>query len=455
MEMAPPGRRALALGIVFSLACAFGAGQIGKLVFGPHDAAPRAVPAASAADLHENSWVTLHGHVDPDSARKYSKLLDEDLLAFRLREGGTSLVVVARAREMPELAALFETDGAPRHELAAEQTLTGVITAPGVGWNQSDDVKIAGQSFQVTGIIRGYCPDVHGCTGAPTVLLVGEHPRGWLMPALGALGLALAALALAIFVVRAIVPLPVRIAIVAAVIAMSAFVDAHDKHELDRAPAAPVEASDFVEPAPANCDGTDACVAACEKNSAPACRQVAEWQLLDRPNARTLALLDKACGAGDMRACSDQGAVLRQDGDGYAADQRRAVVLFRKACDGKDLKGCGWLGKALTEGEGVPKDPAAALPILDKACKAGHAVACAVDGNASEDLKKFDRAMHYYREACDHDYFLACANVAQLFETGRGVDVDLRKAEEFYKKACDHDVADGCAGVSGLHYKAS
>src|SRR2546423_1668101 len=96
MTASPPGRRALVLGILFSLACAVGAGQIGRLVLAPHDAAPRGVPAAAAAELPENSWVTIHGHVDPVSARKYPRLLDDDLLAFRLSEGGTGLVVVAK-----------------------------------------------------------------------------------------------------------------------------------------------------------------------------------------------------------------------------------------------------------------------------------------------------------------------------------------------------------------------
>src|SRR5262245_65453135 len=59
------------------------------------------------------------------------------------------------------------------------------------------------------------------------------------------------------------------------------------------------------------------------------------------------------CDAGDAASCASLGAVYMQGGNGVARNDRRAVALLRKACDGGNASG--WCGVRWTyiTGHGV------------------------------------------------------------------------------------------------------
>src|SRR5262249_16466535 len=151
----------------------FGAAKVGPLAFGPHDDAPEAVLAAGASRLPNNKWAILRGHIDASSMFKVAHLIPDDLVAFRLTETGTAVVVPCSTKRTPGFRRRPTLDA-----LAAEQSFTGVITRPGSGLNRDGRVELDDTSFKVRGIFGSYCGAIGGCTGAPTVLLVGEKPHG-------------------------------------------------------------------------------------------------------------------------------------------------------------------------------------------------------------------------------------------------------------------------------------
>ena len=54
---------------------------------------------------------------------------------------------------------------------------------------------------------------------------------------------------------------------------------------------------------------------------------------------RAAELFKKVCDGGEMRGCRDLG-VMYADGNGAEKDFKKAAELFKKACDGGNMHGC-------------------------------------------------------------------------------------------------------------------
>lgn len=83
-----------------------------------------------------------------------------------------------------------------------------------------------------------------------------------------------------------------------------------------------------------------------------------------------------------------------------------------------------------------------------KQCEEGHMGSCNTLGTmydhgkgVPEDDKK---AMELYNKACDGGEPKACYNLGYIYDHGKGVPEDDEKASEFYKKACDGGDPGGC-----------
>lgn len=125
---------------------------------------------------------------------------------------------------------------------------------------------------------------------------------------------------------------------------------------------------------------------------------------------KAIPLLDQACAAGNIQACSELGNLLAwgphfTPEDSVTQDFPRAIKLLTKACDAGNAEGCGHLASIYDSGEGVPEDLAKAAALNAKACDGGIATACNNLGVAT---------MH-----------------------GAGVPEDKEKAGQLLKKACD------------------
>ncbi len=118
---------------------------------------------------------------------------------------------------------------------------------------------------------------------------------------------------------------------------------------------------------------------ACDGNVPLGCRVQAE---LTKAPKEKLAILERACAAGDGAGCVDLGLVKLADKK-LAGD---AQYAFRRACfGGGEFEGCTQLGLLYVEGKGgMTKNPKLATRFLAKACQEGSQKGC----DALKKLKK-------------------------------------------------------------------
>jgi len=125
-------------------------------------------------------------------------------------------------------------------------------------------------------------------------------------------------------------------------------------------------------------------------------------------------------------------------------------------CDVGDQASCAVLAAALVNGQGVPKDPARARPIAERACSDGKLRACNVlalllehgEGGPKDEA----RAVELYDRACSGDELRACANLASVRLQGRlGQPRDPARAGTLYEKACSGGIAFACTGAAWSH----
>lgn len=111
-------------------------------------------------------------------------------------------------------------------------------------------------------------------------------------------------------------------------------------------------------------------------------------------------------------------------GQGVGRNDRRAVELLRKACDGGSGQGCTTLRAMYAQGRGVGRQyDAQDAERSHQQCAAGRAAAC-------DDL-------------------------GRMAEEGRGVARDRRQAIELYRKACQGGNASGCRHACAAGDEAS
>lgn len=88
------------------------------------------------------------------------------------------------------------------------------------------------------------------------------------------------------------------------------------------------------------------------------------------------AMTNWQCDDGDMPSCVRLGTMFRDGFAGIAVDDRRAVALYRDACNRKNLDGCENLGYMTEVGRGVSRFEAAAIEFYAHACRGGVTGAC-------------------------------------------------------------------------------
>jgi TPR repeat protein len=83
------------------------------------------------------------------------------------------------------------------------------------------------------------------------------------------------------------------------------------------------------------------------------------------------------CQKNDGESCASLAEILK-DGQGAAKDVKRAFDAYKRACDLRQLGACRAVGSYYLSGSPgvVDQNPAKAAKIFDRACKAGHAGSC-------------------------------------------------------------------------------
>lgn len=206
---------------------------------------------------------------------------------------------------------------------------------------------------------------------------------------------------------------------------------------------APAESS---VPASIDPDKVDVLAAAASRHFASTCESMSTVQL----DSATSSLYGKACRANDADGCMKLAAAY-MCGNGVVKNDATSVSLMEKGC-AADAKHCNTLGAALIEGRMVKRDLVRAFALYEKACEAGSNAVCSALGSlllVAGRPSVHARAIGALEKACspvnganaDAD---ACANLGIAHLEGIGVTKDETKAADLGKRACEGKSALGC-----------
>lgn len=141
----------------------------------------------------------------------------------------------------------------------------------------------------------------------------------------------------------------------------------------------------------------------------------AALQLAPPDPAKARYYLQSGCDLDYPLACAWLADRLVAGSEGMRRDERRALSLYEKACRLKDLEYCAVVASLLAGGSvtpgAFPKDPARAVELYESICRAGEADSC---------------------------FWLS-----YIYETGRGVPRNRRRAREFARLAKKHGFVEG------------
>lgn len=174
--------------------------------------------------------------------------------------------------------------------------------------------------------------------------------------------------------------------------------------------------------------------------------------LLDPEQAPAMAAeLSKQCDAGNSEAC----AVLTPylvEGAGVTPDPERAFTVADRACSSGVPSGCNNLGGLYFLGVGVEANVSHAVGAYERACKLGDRVACLNAGSHHEEGAgvpiDLERAESLYKSSCSSQVPLACARLAQLYDSSPERRLD--DARTHYDQACTGGIRESCERLAWL-----
>ncbi len=195
---------------------------------------------------------------------------------------------------------------------------------------------------------------------------------------------------------------------------------------------------------------------ACDLGDAPACsyagRMTLEGDGLDPDEERGLAMLDRACAAGERIACQVGVRWLadanHRRGSHGSVDLRELFDVMLDCLDGNRDQCWAAASDYATGSNGFPRDAVRSSAAYERACTLGHVAACNNLGDAFEYgngvRRDLAHAGELYERACRMGEALACGNLGHLVENGEGRPRDLPRARQLYRDACAAGSLYGC-----------
>ncbi|MCP4548468.1 MAG: hypothetical protein GY835_18580 [bacterium] len=178
--------------------------------------------------------------------------------------------------------------------------------------------------------------------------------------------------------------------------------------------------------------------------------------------ARNFCLQD-----GDLRSCTFVGYCNSIDyyrcreGNRENADKQAGLAYLERGCDGGDLRGCYYLGKALAEFasmEQLREDKEEyyqrAFIAYSKACDLRSPLSCYKKGLylhlGRGTAKNPSEAALVYESPCRNGIASACNNLGSLYAHGKGVPENLEKAAQLFRQACKGGERKSCQNLLDL-----
>lgn len=161
-----------------------------------------------------------------------------------------------------------------------------------------------------------------------------------------------------------------------------------------------------------------------------------------------IATMIKVCELGLPRGCTEAGEMYYNALGVEEDDWPKAAELYKKGCDGGDMRGCYQLAGLYRKGHHVEQDNARALALRLQACEGGLWAICDTAGDyyrngVGADID-YGRAAELFERACDNHHAEGCNHLAQAYEEGQGVGKSKVKADALHLQACGMERTASC-----------
>jgi hypothetical protein len=149
---------------------------------------------------------------------------------------------------------------------------------------------------------------------------------------------------------------------------------------------------------------------ACDLGSRPGCDGLVAFERKEGPG-----VFLSSCDKGDAASCLILGSLYLQ-GQGVPRDSAAAFDLFQKSCANGMARGCGILGNSYLAGIGTSVNPQMAIVNFDKGCEGGNAGSCLEAARFYREGKQGQKieslARQRFQQACKLGVEAACHEIA-------------------------------------------
>ncbi len=160
--------------------------------------------------------------------------------------------------------------------------------------------------------------------------------------------------------------------------------------------------------------------------------------------------LKTRCLAGEIAVCTELGDMYA-NGRGVPRDPARAQELYERACQGGAPDVCNTLGEICEKTGDLSGGLDKAAAYYRTACEGRSSAGCLNLGRYYAAREETARAAELYERSCGDGWAAACHQLAAAYEQGEGIARDLPKAVALYTQACEAEFADSCVALGVLY----
>jgi hypothetical protein len=199
-------------------------------------------------------------------------------------------------------------------------------------------------------------------------------------------------------------------------------------------------------------------LAACERGDSAACYRMSErlhgGDGVARDNPRSVAFVRLACDQENARACYDLG-VRHILGEYVVQDFNEALRWIMHSCDLDSGVACYFAATLMRDGVGIPSELDASDLLMRRACGLGYLDACAEAGSprvtVGDEVARLPadapEELVSLAGACDAGLMGACADLANVWDTGADLARDSDHSRTLRISACDWGLLRACRAL--------
>jgi TPR repeat protein len=167
-----------------------------------------------------------------------------------------------------------------------------------------------------------------------------------------------------------------------------------------------------------------------------------------------MEFVQRGCDLGDAKGCVELGVVYYEGVSGeigvtIAKDIDKAKEIFEQTCDQKRGLGCYKLGMMYDIGEGFDADPKKALELYRSGCSYLDGRSCGMIGHrylkgGGGVMKSSQEAVRHFELGCVNGDQRSCREMADFYFKGDLVEKNIPVALEMYKQSCGLSSGKAC-----------